>query len=225
MVARRIIRGLPPWMIAMYTLYYAPGAASMLVHLVLLETGAPHQLERIDLDAGQQRSAAYLALNPNGVVPTLVIDGVPHGESSALAMLLAEQHPDAKLTPAVGSAQRAVYLQNMLYLANSLQPLFRQWFYPGDHLSSGTDNLKENARLGIEACWTHLDAQLAANGPYLLGEHFSVVDSYALMLMRWSRNMPKPATSWPHVAALTTLLKSRPSWKRLCDAEGLVEWA
>ena len=67
----------------MYTLYYSPGAASMLVHLVLLEIGAPHLLERVDLDAGQQRSAAYLALNPNGVVPTLVVDGVPHGEAAA----------------------------------------------------------------------------------------------------------------------------------------------
>ncbi|HVC15751.1 MAG TPA: glutathione S-transferase N-terminal domain-containing protein, partial [Rhodanobacter sp.] len=61
----------------MYTLYYSPGAASMLVHLTLLETGAPHALERVDLEAGQQRSAAYLALNPNGVVPTLLVDGVP----------------------------------------------------------------------------------------------------------------------------------------------------
>ena len=209
----------------MYTLYYSPGSANMLVHLALLEIGAPYQLERIDLDAGQQRSAAYLALNPNGVVPTLVIDGVPHGEAAALAMLLMERHADAKLAPAVGSVQRAAYLQNMLYLANTLQPLFRQWFYPGDHLSSGAAIVKENARIGIEAAWTHLEAQLVAHGPYLLGDEFSVVDSYALMLMRWSRNMPKPATSWPHVAALTTLLKSRPSWKRLCDAEGLVEWA
>ncbi|MEO7066010.1 MAG: glutathione S-transferase family protein [Rhodanobacter sp.] len=209
----------------MYTLYYSPGAASMLVHLALLEVGAPYKLERIDLDAGQQRSAAYLALNPAGVVPTLLVDGVPHGESSALAMLLAERHADAKLAPAVGSEQRASYLQNMLYLANSLQPLFRQWFYPEEHLPSGAAMVKENARLSIELCWAHLDAQLADGGPYLLGEQFSVVDLYALTLMRWSRNMPKPATSWPHVAALTTLLKSRPSWKQLCDLEGLVEWA
>ena len=55
----------------MYTLYYAPGSADMLVHLTLLECGAPYRLERVDLDAGQQHSTAYLALNPNGVVPTL----------------------------------------------------------------------------------------------------------------------------------------------------------
>lgn len=42
----------------MYTLYYAPGSANLLVHLTLLEIGAPHTLQRVDLDAGQQRSAA-----------------------------------------------------------------------------------------------------------------------------------------------------------------------
>lgn len=52
----------------MYTLYYAPGSANLLVHLALLEIGAPHELKRVDLDKGEQRSAAYLAINPNGVV-------------------------------------------------------------------------------------------------------------------------------------------------------------
>jgi len=52
-----------------------------------------------------------------------------------------------------------------------------------------------------------------------------MVDLYALMLMRWSRNMPRPATAWPQLAALAARLKARPSWKRVCEAEGLVEWA
>jgi glutathione S-transferase len=209
----------------MYTLYYAPGSANLLVHLALLEIGAPHQLERIDLDKGEQRSAAYLAINPNGVVPTLVIDGVPHGEAAALAMLLAERHPEAVLAPAPASALRADYLQWMFYLANTLQPLFRQWFYPGDHLPEGADTIKQAARAGIEKCWTKIGAHLAAHGPYMLGADFSVVDLYALMLMRWSRNMPKPATEWPPLAALAERLKARPSWKQACEAEGLIEWA
>ena len=209
----------------MYTLYYSPGSANMLVHLVLLECGAPYALERVDLEAGQQRSAAYLALNPNGVVPTLVIDGVPYGEAAALAMLLVERHAEAALAPAAGHAARADYLQWMLYLANSLQPLFRQWFYPGNHATDGADIIKATARTGIEACWSRLDAHLAARGPHVLGERFSVVDLYALMLMRWSRNMPRPATHWPQLAALAARLKARPSWRQLCEAEGLVEWA
>lgn len=209
----------------MYTLYYAPGSANLVVHLALLEIGAPHTLKRIDLDKGEQRSPEYLAINPSGVVPTLLVDGVPHGEAAALAMLLTERHAGAALAPAPGSAGRADYLQWMLYLANTLQPLFRQWFYPGDHLPAAADNIKEAARIGIEKAWTRIDAHLAAHGPYMLGDTFSLVDLYALMLMRWSRNMPRPATTWPQLDALATRLKSRPSWKAVCEAEGLVEWA
>ena len=208
----------------MYTLHYSPGSASMLVHLVLLECGVEHALEPVDLGAKQQHGEAYLALNPNGVVPTLVVDGRPHGEAAALAMLLAERHPQAALAPAAGSPARADYLQWMLYLANTVQPAFRQWFYAGEYVPD-TAIIQQAARLRIEASWARLDAHLAAHGPCMLGPDFSVVDLFATMLMRWSRNMPKPATAWPHLAALARRVKARPSWTRMYDAEGLTEWA
>ncbi|WP_306580864.1 glutathione S-transferase family protein [Dokdonella sp.] len=208
----------------MYTLYYSPGSANLVVHLALLEIGAPHQLERVDISKGENRSAQYLAINPSGIVPTLIVDGQPHTEAAALAMLLAERHPAAGLAPAPGSAGRADYLQWMFYLANTLQPLFRQWFFPTDHLPAAADTIKEAARIGIEKCWAKLDAHLAAHGPHVLGDTFSLADLYALMLMRWSRNMPRPATSWPALAALAARLKARPSWPRVNAAEGLTEW-
>src|SRR6476660_6656260 len=77
---------------AMYTLYYAPGAASMAVHLALLEIAAPHELKRVDLAGGEQHTPAYLALNPNAVVPTMLVDGKPAYEGAALLLLLAERH-------------------------------------------------------------------------------------------------------------------------------------
>src|SRR5690242_14803037 len=90
----------------MYILYYSPGTASMVVHLLLLELGAPHELRRVDLDAGGQRDPAYLKLNPGGVVPTLIVDGEARCEAAALALLLAERHPEARLSPVPGSPQR-----------------------------------------------------------------------------------------------------------------------
>ena len=208
----------------MYTLYFSPGSANLVVHLALLEIGVPYTLKRIDFDKDEQHSPAYLAINPHGVVPTLVVDGVPHSEAAALAMLLTERHPDAGLAPPLGSAQRADFLQWMFYLANTLQPQFRQWFFPGDHLPEAAETIKQAARIGIEKCWAYIDAHLAQHGPHLLGAQHGLVDFYALMLMRWSRNMPKPATNWPQLAALATRLKTRPSWKRLYELEGLTEW-
>ena len=68
----------------MYTLYYSPGTASLAVHLTLAEIGAPYRLELLDFERKQQHDADYLRLNPQGRVPTLVIDDRAYSESAAL---------------------------------------------------------------------------------------------------------------------------------------------
>ena len=208
----------------MYSLYFAPGAASFSVHLALLEMAVPFELVRVDLQAGQQKSADYLRLNPNGVVPTLVHDGQAMSESAALLLWLAER--EQKLSPPLGSAARAPYLQWMLYLANTLQPAFRLWFYPHEAAGeSAIDGAKAAAQSKVEVVFDRLADHLSANGPYLCGADLTVTDLHAFMLMRWSRNMPKPATGWPVLAEFVARMKARPSFKALYEAEGLTEWA
>lgn len=206
----------------MYTLYYSPGSASMVVHLALLEAGAPHELDLVDLDAGAQRAPDYLRLNPRGVVPTLVVDGQPWAESAALLMLLAERHPDSPLAPPPGTPERAAWYQWIVYLSNTLMSAFRLWFYPQD--LDDTPAVRAALQRRIEGVWDLLDAHLAAQGPYLLGERFSGADLLLTMLMRWSRNMPRPATGWPALKRLADLVRARPSWRRLYEVEGLREW-
>jgi glutathione S-transferase len=208
----------------MYTLYYSPGAASLLPHLLLLEIGAAHELRRVDIPAGDNRTPEYLRLNPNGTVPTLIVDGHACAETAALLLLLCERHPEAGLAPAIGSGTRAAFLQGVLFLANTLQPTFRLWFYPADAGAVDEDALKQGLRKRIEQCFDQLAGQLADGRPYLLGEQPSALDFYATMLMRWSRNMPKPATEWPVLKALADRVRARPSWQRLYEIEGLTEW-
>ncbi len=211
---------------SMNVLYYAPGSASLLVHWLLIELDVPYELRLVDTAAKQQKTPEYLALNPNGVVPTLVVDGEPRYEAAALAMLLAERHPEAKLAPPAGDPRRADYLQWMFNLANMVQPLFRQWWYPGEPAGeANADALRAHCAPRIEAQWQRIDEHLAKHGPYLLGENISAADFYLTMLMRWSRNMPKPATEWPRLAALAKAMKARPSFARLYAEEGLEEWA
>lgn len=208
------------------TLYYAPGAASLLVHWLLIELGVPHALQLVDTAARAQKSPEYLALNPNGVVPTLVIDGKPQYEAAALAMLLAERYPDARLAPAFDDPRRPDYLQWMFNLANMVQPLFRQWWYPAEPAGEAQrDAVLAACAPRIEAQWQRIDDHLATQGPWLLGPDPSVADFYLTMLIRWSRHMPKPATEWPRLAALAQRMKARPSFKALYQREGLTEWA
>jgi glutathione S-transferase len=210
----------------MYRLYYSPGAASMLVHWLLIELDAPHALTLIDTAARQQKTPEYLALNPNGVVPTMTIDGVPRCEAAALAMLLADRHPQAGLAPAIDDPARADYVQWMFNLANMVQPLFRQWWYP--HEPAGEANaeaVRAHCEPRIEAQWDRIAEHLRERGPCLLGERLSAADFYLVMLMRWSRNVSRPATEWPALAALAQRLKARPSFAQLYQREGLTEWA
>lgn len=209
----------------MYRLYYAPGAASLLVHWLLIELDKPHVLERVDTDARQQKSPAYLALNPNGVVPTLLIDGVPYHEAAALAMLLADRHPAAGLAPALDAPLRAGYTQWMFNLANMVQPLLRQWWYPGEpagEAQAGAVREQVAARLADQ--WQRIDDHLGAHGPHLLGTAPCVADFYLTMLMRWSRNAPRPATDWPALRALALRMAARPSFATLHAREALQEW-
>lgn len=209
----------------MYRLYYSPGAASLVVHWLLIELDAPHELALVDTQAREQKSPQYLALNPNGVVPTLVVDGQPLYEAAALVLHLADRHPEAGFAPAPGDPQRGAYLQWMLNIANTLQSPLRLWWYPGDIDAAAPETVQAGARQRIEAAWDRLDAHLAQHGPYLLGERLSAADFYLTMLMRWTRNMPRPGHEWTHLAALAQRLKARPSFKTLYEREGLTEWA
>lgn len=203
----------------MYRLYASPATASLVVHWMLLELGAPFEIEMLDFDSKAQKFADYLRLNPGGVVPTLVVDGRPVTETGAILMLLAERHPDAGFAPPVGSPERADWLQWMIWLANGLMPSFRLWFYETD--LPGLD--REALRARIEAAWDRVDACLAGRR-FMVGDQLTTVDLQLTMLARWSRNMPRPATAWPNIAAWLKVMRARPALREVHAREGVTDW-
>jgi glutathione S-transferase len=208
----------------LYTLYYAPGTASLAVHWMLIDLGVPFELVEVDLASGANKAPAYLAINPTGKVPTLMVDGRPVAESTAILMLLAERHPEANLAPAPGDPQRGPYLQWMVYLANALMPSFRRWFYAEKGPADRVDALKADAKEWIEEVWDRAEAQLADGREFLLGDRFSAADYLLTMLTRWSRNMAKPATAWPRLGAYIARMKARAGLIEVHAREGLTEW-
>ena len=87
-------------------LYYTPGACSLAPHIVLEETGDRYELSRVDLAAGQQNSAEFLAVNPKARVPVLTDGDWALTEAPAILRYIAARHPAAGLV-AVGSARRS----------------------------------------------------------------------------------------------------------------------
>ena len=209
----------------MYTLYYSPGAASLAVHWMLIELGVPHELKKVDMEAGEHRRPEYLKLNPAGFVPVMIVDGTPLYESAALLMLLAERHPQSGFAPPPGNPQRGPYMTWMFHLSNTLQTAYKDWFYPERPAGAdAVEGAKASARARIEACWDRVEAQIRSGGPYLVGDRVGAADFLVTMLMRWSHNMPKPATEWPTLANYVARMEARPSFKTLYAREGLTEW-
>lgn len=156
---------------AAFRLYSSHGTAGLAVHWLLIELGVAFDLVMLDFGKQDQRAPDYLALNPAGRVPTLLINGVPHAEVAAPLMLLAERHPGHGLARSADHPDRGAYLQWMVMLANTLQPAFRAWFYADSAASDEAGAMiKDAARVQIEAFWERLDVHFADGRRYLLGD-------------------------------------------------------
>jgi glutathione S-transferase len=204
----------------MYTLYWNPGSASMTAHGALEEAGAKYDLKFVDMDNKEHQGAAYLKLNPLGKVPALVVDGGQVlTESAAIALHIADRHPDAKLAPALGDLARGHCYQWLLVIAASLQSAMLRYYYP-DRITAdaaGTKGVSDKAMEEVAALWGNIDAHLGANGPYLLGKQFSVADIFAYVLSTWQQSCPDTYERFPNVKRLADLVAARPAMKRVIE--------
>ena len=107
-------------------LYECPGTRSTRDRWVLQELEVPFESIILDLAAGEQRTAAFLDINPAGKVPTLVDEGSVITESAAIALYLAHKYPEKGLLPQ-DPASRAQVLRWVFFTVTELeQPLWRR---------------------------------------------------------------------------------------------------
>ena len=206
----------------MYTLYWSPGSASVAPHCCLEEVGAAYTLKRVDTGKGENLNPGYLALNPAGKVPTLVIAGTGDGsftmtESAAMCMLIADRHPAAGLAPSIDDLARGHYYMWLMHLSNTLQSAMLRFYYPDRHTTApeGTEAVAAKAQEEIAVLWSRIDAHLQTKGPYLLGERFSAADIFCAMLSTWQDCCPDTYRRFPGVKRLADLVKARPAIARI----------
>ena len=209
----------------MYTLHWFPGNANLTPHMLLEELGVPFSLSLVDRADNAQRSAAYLALNPHGRIPTLVdhqFDQLVVYETAAICLHLVDQHAEAGLAPAVGTAARARFYQWMMYLTNTVQTEMHPYFYPERHVAdpAAAADVKATAERRLAGMFDAMELQLS-DGPYVLGDDLSVADHFLFMLTRWTRNMTRPARTLPNLGRHAERMWARPAVKRAFATEGL----
>lgn len=210
----------------MYQLYYYPGNANLAPHILLEEVGAEYRLVLVDRGKNEQKSSAYLKLNPNGRIPVLVDGGLVLYEAAAICLHLADRHPGAELAPALGSNERAELYKWLIYLTNTVQAELLLYFYPerlADDAAAAAQ-IKAHAEIRVGGMLDQIEAVLAAGaGPFLLGAQYRAVDPYLLMLCRWTRGMRHPARERPHLGRFLDAVMARPATQRAYAGEGIVE--
>ncbi len=196
-------------------LYYAPSNASLAPHIMLNEISAPFELVLVDRANNQQKSAEYLALNPAGVIPTLVDGAITVTETAAIMLYLADKFPASNLIPLLQTAERAACCQWLIYMTNTLQAELMHYFYPhrlGGEDVANIEMVKQNATTRIMPMLDILEAVLArSGGPFLLGAQYTIADIFLFMMCRWTRNMPNPARTRPQLSQFLAMMSERPA--------------
>jgi glutathione S-transferase len=106
----------------MLTFYFAPGSSSMAPHIALQEVGVPYEQRPMSFKNKDLRRSEYLALNPEGKVPTLVVDGRPLTEVAGILYYLAKAFPEAELLPRNDPEAEAQAISWMSFIASTLHP-------------------------------------------------------------------------------------------------------
>jgi glutathione S-transferase len=187
--------------------YYTPLGSSTRVTWALEELGLEYEKHRLNLKAKEQRSAAFLAINPNGKVPALVDGDVKLFESQAILLWLGEKYGEAKgLWPAAGTAARADAYVWSTWSTVELLPNLREYMINGTDLPFARAPEKrvkdhaESARATFDEHMKVLEGRLAGR-EYLLGSHFTLVDCAAASAVAMAANMvqlpaPQAVTAW-----------------------------
>jgi glutathione S-transferase len=192
----------------MLILYHAIPSRSSIVRWMLEEVGEPYEVRLLNLQAGEQRAPAYLALNPMGKVPTLDHDGIIVTEAAAICAYLADAFPAAGLNVAIGDRRRGAYLKWLFFGPSCVEPAITDRAYPRKEEARGST-------LGHGDFDTVMDvlAKGVAPGPYLLGEQFTAADVVIGSGLRWG-TMFKLIPERPEFAAYIDRLNTRPALKR-----------
>ena len=187
----------------MLTLYFTPGASSMAPHIALHEVGATFDPVPLALVNGENRTPHYLALNPEGKVPTLLIDGRPLTEVAGILFYLAKRYPEAGLWPEGDPEAEAQVISWMSFIAATIHPARRQ---------------------GVERC-----NQVYAIAEQRLGERewavgrYSIADIHLFRLYWRFVNSKYPgAGTFPNLTAHYQRMMARPAVQRTCEIEAAI---
>lgn len=181
------------------TLYFSPGSSSMAAHIALREVGAEFTAIPLSFDRKETRTPEFLAINPAGKVPTLLIDGRPLTEVAGVLFYLARRFPEAGLLPDDIEAQ-AQAVSWMSFCASTVHPARRE----GVERAVEVYGIVEKKLAGREWC---------------LGA-YSIADIHLFRLFwRFRGSLEQPPGTFPALEALYDRMMAREAVRKTIEVE------
>ncbi|MCP1842069.1 glutathione S-transferase [Bradyrhizobium sp. USDA 4524] len=199
----------------MLKLYFAPGTCALASHIALAEAGAPYTTEKIDFKTNQQNSPEYLKINPKGRVPTLVTDRGVLTETPAMLAYIAQSFPQAKLAPDdVFEFARLQafnsYLCSTVHICHAHKMRGPRW---ATQETSFAD-MKAMVPKTMGACFNLIERDML-KGPWVMGENYTVGDTYLYTLTLWLDGDGVDIATLPKVKAHRAAMEGRPAVQKV----------
>lgn len=198
------------------TLFFAPDTCARVPLIALEEIGCQYSLEVVAFMKRQHRSAEYLALNPSGKVPVLVIDGQPLCENVAILAWLAERFPEARLLPQVRGLDRFQQLSDLAFCASGLHPVVTRLRIPHFFcdIPEARQRVFDMAETAMKLNFAVIDKRLE-HSTWWYGEQWSIVDAYINWV--WFRVMGTvfDASAFTNYARHNEAMQARPAVARM----------
>jgi len=204
----------------MFTLFYTPGACSRASHIALREAGADFRLRLVDFAVAEQRSEAYLGLNPKGRVPALQTDRGVLTENPAILAYVAQAHPQAQLAPLDDPFEFArmqafnSYLCATVHVAHAHSRRPERW---ADDPAARVE-LQRKAPEVMAACFQLIEDEYL-KGPWVLGDRYSVADAYLFTIAQWLAAHRIDSARYPKVHGHLNRMLERPAVRAALEAE------
>jgi glutathione S-transferase len=200
----------------MLTLYYTPGACSMAAHIVLEESGEKYETNKVDLAKGEQRTQAYLKINPFGRVPALRLDnGEPLAENTAILPYLGKRFG---LWP-TDEIAAAKALSVIGFFATSLHPAHGHISRPGRYASDpiAFATIKETGLKSYHGYLKQIDGMLTEREWF--SDRYSVLDPYGFVFYTWGVRHQLPMSELKNYTAFKDRMLKRPAVERVVHDE------
>jgi glutathione S-transferase len=202
----------------MLTLYYAPGTCALASLLCLEFAQARYRVERLDFTKQQQRSDDYLKINPRGRVPALVTEQGTLTETPAILQYIAQTHPQAGLAPLDDPFALARVNEFNSYLCATVHVAHahgrRAYRWADDEAAQ--KSMQAKVTQNMADCFEMIEQRML-QGPWVLGERFSISDPYLFTIARWLKGDGVDVNRFPKVAAHLERLGNDPRTRAVME--------